>query len=69
MVTTTIRFSLKTKNAKRQKMKAVHIKISADMHTKAKIISVLKGKTLNEYLGKAIERELEKDKGILAKIK
>ena len=50
-------------------MKAVHIKVSAEVHARAKIISVLKGKTLNDYLAKAIERELEKDKGVLAKIK
>ena len=50
-------------------IKAVHIKISKEMHAKAKIISVLKGTTLNDYLAKAIEREIEKDKPILAKIK
>ena len=50
-------------------MKAVYIKIGKDVHAKAKIISVLKGKTLNEYLAKAIEKEIEKDKGVLAKIR
>ena len=39
------------------------------MHTKANIICVLKGITLNEYLAKALEEELEKDKHILDKIK
>lgn len=52
-----------------QQMKAVYIKISKETHAKAKIISVLKGKTMNNYLAKAIEREIEKDKAILAKIK
>jgi len=50
-------------------MKSVNIKINKDIHAKAKIISVLKGITLNDYLAKAIEKEIEKDKGILSKIK
>lgn len=50
-------------------MKAVYIKIGKEVHAKAKIISVLKGQTLNDYLAKAIEKEIEKDKGVLAKIK
>ena len=50
-------------------MKAVHIKIEKDIHAKAKIISVLKGMTLNDYLAKAISKEIDKDKGVLAKIK
>ena len=50
-------------------MKAVHIKIDKDLHAKAKIISVLKGETLNDYLARAIAKEIEKDKGVLAKIK
>jgi predicted HicB family RNase H-like nuclease len=51
------------------KMKSVNIKINPEAHSRAKIISVLKGITLNDYLAKAIEQEIEKDKGILAKIK
>ncbi len=50
-------------------MKAVHIKIGKDLHAKAKIISVLKGETLNDYLARAIKKEIEKDKGVLANIK
>jgi len=50
-------------------MKSVNIKIDKNTHTKAKIISVLKGITLNDYLAKAIAKEIEKDKRILAKIK
>lgn len=50
-------------------MKAVYIKIDKDVHSKAKIISVLKGITLNDYLARAIAKEIEKDKGVLAKIK
>jgi predicted HicB family RNase H-like nuclease len=47
----------------------VNIGISKETHAKAKIISVLQGTTLNEYLAQAIEKAVEKDKGILAKIK
>ena len=50
-------------------MKAVYIKIEKNIHAKAKIISVLKGMTLNDYLAKAIAKEIDKDKGVLAKIK
>lgn len=50
-------------------MKKVNIAISKDTHAKAKIISVLQGITLNDYLADAIEKAVEKDKGVLAKIK
>ena len=50
-------------------MKSVNIKINKETHAKAKIISVLKGITLNAYLARAIEEEVEKDKGVLAKLK
>lgn len=50
-------------------MKKVNIAISKDTHAKAKIISVLQGITLNDYLAEAIEKAVEKDKGVLAKIK
>jgi predicted HicB family RNase H-like nuclease len=50
-------------------MKRVNIKINEATHTKAKIISVLKEMTLNEYLEKAIETAIEKDKTVLEKIK
>jgi len=51
------------------KERYVNIKIPEEAHSRAKIISVLKGITLNDYLAKAIEQEVEKDKGVLAKIK
>ncbi len=50
-------------------MQKVNIAINKETHAKAKIISVLEGVTLNAYLAKAIEKAVEKDKGILAKIK
>lgn len=50
-------------------MKKVNIGISKETHAKAKIISVLQGITLNDYLAKAIEKAVKKDKGVLAKIK
>ena len=48
---------------------SVNIKIDKQVHAKAKIISVLKGTTLNDYLAKAIAKEVKKDKSVLAKIK
>ena len=47
----------------------VNIGISKETHAKAKIISVLQGTTLNDYLAQAIEKAVDKDKGVLAKIK
>jgi predicted HicB family RNase H-like nuclease len=51
------------------KKKKINIGINADLHTKAKIICVLKGITLNDYVARALEKELEKDKSVLDKIK
>jgi len=50
-------------------MKRVNIKLSEDAHTKAKVISVLKGITLNDYFEKAIEQSIEKDKTLLTELK
>ena len=52
-----------------KKTKRVNIELKDDVHTKAKIIAVLKGMTLNEYLEKAIEKALKKDKKVLDKVK
>ena len=50
-------------------MKRVNIQLGDDVHTKAKVISVLKDMTLNEYFEKAIREAIEKDQGILNRIK
>ncbi|MFH0978199.1 MAG: hypothetical protein V1837_02745 [Candidatus Woesearchaeota archaeon] len=44
-------------------MKRVNIAIGEDIHRKAKVIAVLKGVTLNDYLEAAIEKVLKKDSG------
>jgi hypothetical protein len=50
-------------------MKRVNIELEEDIHTKAKVISVLKDMTLNDYFAHAIKEAVEKDQGILNKIK
>lgn len=50
-------------------MKRVNIKLDDDTHTKAKVISVLKDITLNEYFEQAIKDAVDRDKGILNKMK
>jgi len=50
-------------------MKRVNIQLDDDVHTRAKVISVLKDLTLNEYFSKAIKDAIDKDQGILNKIK
>ena len=50
-------------------MKRVNIFLKDEVHTKAKIISVLKDETLNDYLAQAIEDALRKDKTLLERIK
>lgn len=42
--------------------KKVNISLSLKTHTKAKLISVLNNVTLNDYLAKAIEDAIERDK-------
>jgi predicted HicB family RNase H-like nuclease len=48
--------------------KKINVGLSAETHTKAKIICVLKGITLNEYISKALEKEIEKDRHVLDKL-
>lgn len=50
-------------------MKKVHIQIPELVHTKAKIISVLKDLTLNDYFEKAIAEAIKKDRAVLDKLK
>ena len=50
-------------------MKRINITISEEAHTKAKVISVLKGITLNEYYETAISEAILKDKNLLEKLK
>jgi predicted HicB family RNase H-like nuclease len=49
--------------------KRVNIALDEDLHTKAKVISVLKNITLNDFIEKAIEEAVKKDKPILDKLK
>ena len=50
-------------------MKKVHIQIPEKVHTKAKVISVLKDTTLNEYFERAIAEAIKKDREVLDKLK
>lgn len=49
--------------------KRVNIALKGELHTKVKVIAVLKGLTMNEYLEKAIEKALKKDKKVWQKVK
>jgi predicted HicB family RNase H-like nuclease len=49
--------------------KRVNIALDEDIHTKAKVIAVLKDITLNDYFEKAIAEAIEKDKKVLDRIK
>jgi len=50
-------------------MKRVNIGLKEEIHTQAKIISVLKAMTLNEYFTRAIEKAVEKNKDVIKKFK
>ncbi len=50
-------------------MKRVNVQVPDDIHTRAKVIAVLKGVTLNEYLESAIRQQVEHDKHVLDSIK
>lgn len=49
--------------------KRVNIALDEDLHTKAKVIAVLSNITLNDYIEKALEEAVKKDRHILDKIK
>ncbi|MBR9700818.1 hypothetical protein GOV11_03050 [Candidatus Woesearchaeota archaeon] len=46
-------------------MKRVNVQIPDEIHTRAKVIAVLKGTTLNEYLEQAIREAVDRDKKTL----
>jgi predicted HicB family RNase H-like nuclease len=49
--------------------KYFNIGLEEELHTKAKVIAVLKNMTLNDFIEKAITEAVEKDKGVLDKLK
>lgn len=49
--------------------KQLNIRLSEELHTKAKVTAILKGVTLNDYIEQAIQASLEKDKNTTAKAK
>ena len=50
-------------------MKRVNVQVPDEIHTRAKVIAVLKGVTLNEYLEAAIREAVDKDKAVLEQLK
>ncbi len=50
-------------------MKRVNVQLPDEIHTRAKVIAVLKGVTLNEYLEAAIRDAVEHDQGVLENLK
>ncbi|MDD9953687.1 MAG: hypothetical protein OXR66_05095 [Candidatus Woesearchaeota archaeon] len=50
-------------------MKRVNVRIPDETHTRAKVIAVLTGKTLSQYLETAVQQAVQKDKHVLEKIK
>ncbi|MBR9693105.1 hypothetical protein GOV07_04215 [Candidatus Woesearchaeota archaeon] len=49
-------------------MKRVNIALSDELHTRAKIIAVLKGVTLNDYLARITAEAVHRDKKVLERI-
>lgn len=49
-------------------MKRVNIQLKGELHTRAKIIAVLKGETLNDYLASIVEEGVKRDKKILENV-
>ena len=52
-----------------EKRKRVNIALKEDLHTKAKVISVLKNITLNEYFEEAILEAVDRDKRVFKEAK
>ena len=49
-------------------VKRVNIGLDEKIHTQAKLISILKKITLNDYLKKAIKDSIDKDKQLIKKL-
>ena len=49
--------------------KQLNIRLDEEIHTKAKVIAILKGLTLNDYIEQSILRSLEKDNLLASNIK
>ena len=49
-------------------MKKVNIGLKEKVHMQAKIISVVKGVSLNQFIEEAIEKAIEKDKSIIKEL-
>ncbi len=49
-------------------MKRVNIALADELHTRAKIIAVLKGVTLNDYLAKVVDEAVQRDRKVLESI-
>ena len=47
--------------------KRVNIGLTEEIHTQAKLISIVKGTTLNDYLRNIIELAIKKDKELVSK--
>lgn len=49
-------------------VKRVNIQLPEELHTRAKIIAVLKGTTMNDYLAEILAEGIKRDKRVLEKI-
>ena len=49
--------------------KQLNIRLDEELHTKAKVVAILKGLTLNDYIEQAINNSLDRDKVIASRIK
>ncbi len=49
-------------------MKRVNIALSDELHTRAKIIAVLKGVTLNDYLAQLVGEGVQRDRKVLENV-
>ncbi|KHO45607.1 MAG: hypothetical protein QS98_C0009G0016 [archaeon GW2011_AR3] len=47
----------------------INIALDNEVHTKAKVLAVLKGISLNEYFEKAIEKAAAKERKLLEKLR